>query len=83
MPLIDKLTERPMSSLYKTTVSKPPISASVAKRHSGKWIALRGTRVAASAETYFLLQSNPRVRPTDAVYRVPIAGSHRFLAAAA
>jgi hypothetical protein len=69
-----------MSPQSKTTISKPPISPSVAKRHSGKWVALRGTRVAASAETYFLLQSNPRVRETDAVYRVPTGDRHHFLA---
>jgi hypothetical protein len=72
-----------MSPEPKKTVSKSPISPGVAKRHSGRWVALRGTRVAASAETYFLLQSNPRVRTTDAVYRVPEADRHHFLATTA
>jgi hypothetical protein len=64
----------------KKTISKAPISSSTAKRHSGKWVALRGTRVAASAATYGQLQSNPRVRDTDAVYRVPATTRHHFLA---
>lgn len=65
------------------TVAKPPISSSAAKRHSGKWVAIRGDRVAASAESYYLLQSNPRVRETDFVYRVPTADRHHFLATSA
>ncbi len=72
-----------MNAKQDTTVSQTPISPSAVKRHSGKWVALRGTRVAASAETYHLLQANPRVRSTDFVYRVPTADRHHFLATSA
>lgn len=64
----------------KKTTSQAPIKPSAAKRHSGKWVALRGMRVAASAATYGELQAHPRVRDTDAVYRVPAADRHHFLA---
>jgi hypothetical protein len=65
--------------MKKKTISQGPISKSTAKRHSGKWVAIRGTKVAASAMSYGQLRENPRVRQTDAVYRVPDAGSQRFL----
>ena len=64
----------------KTVSTKAPISTTTAKRHSGKWVALRGSRVAASAGTYRQLQENSRVRDTDVVYRVPVAGRAHFLA---
>jgi len=64
----------------KKTVSKSPISQDVVKRHAGKWVALRGSRVAASALTYGQLQGNPRVRDTDAVYHVPPARTQQFVA---
>ena len=64
----------------KKTTAKGPISKSAAKRHSGKWVALRGTKVAASAQSYDQLRSNARVRSTDAVYHVPSAGTQRFWA---
>lgn len=67
----------------KKTRSQVPISQSAVKRHSGKWVALRGTRVAASAPSYGQLQDNPRVRETDAVYRVPLAGSQHLATRAA
>lgn len=65
--------------MSKKTISQGPISKSTAKRHSGKWVAIRGTKVAASAMSYVQLRENPRFRQTDAVYRVPESGSQRFL----
>jgi len=63
----------------KKTISQP-ISKTAAKRHSGKWVAIRGSRVAASAMSYGQLQGNPRVRDTDVVYHVPSSNTQQFLA---
>jgi len=64
----------------KKIVSQAPISRGIVKRHAGKWIALRGSRVAASAPSYRELQGNPRVRDTDAVYHVPPSRTAHFVA---
>jgi len=66
--------------VFEKKFGQSPVSQGIAKRHSGKWIALRGARVAASAVTYEQLQGNPRVRATDMVYHVPTAHRQRFLA---
>jgi hypothetical protein len=64
----------------KKTISQAPISQGVIKRHAGKWVALRGRRVAASAVSYQELQGNPRVRDSDAVYHVPPSRTAHFVA---
>lgn len=60
------------------TISRDPLSQSAARRHAGKWVALRGGRVIASADSFKELLANRRVRRDDAFYRVPPAGSYFY-----
>jgi len=57
------------------TVAKPPLPTGVLDDFADKWLALRGGRVVASADTYDELMANPEVVPGDAVYHVPSSAS--------
>jgi Family of unknown function (DUF5678) len=57
------------------TVSQIPISDKALERYAGKWVAVRGGEVIASAGDYDTLMADDSVRSTDAVYHVPPADS--------
>ena len=48
------------------------------EKYAGRWIAIRGRKVVADAETLPELRADPRTRREDVVYPVPPKG-RRFL----
>ena len=48
------------------------------ERYAGRWIAIRGRRIVADAETLAELRADPRVGQMDFVYAVPGPGSHFY-----
>jgi hypothetical protein len=60
------------------TLSQSPLSAKEAKRYAGQWIALRGGRVIASADSFRRLLADPKVKRNDAFFRVPRGDTFYF-----
>jgi hypothetical protein len=50
--------------------AKAPISEEALEAHRGKWVALRGGEVIASADSFEELTAD-EVEPSDAIYHVP------------
>ncbi len=48
------------------------------EEYAGRWVAIRGGRIVAAADTLEELFENDRVRQTDVVYRVPERGTYFF-----
>ena len=49
-----------------------------AERYAGKWVAIRGDEVVASADSLEELCANENVLRSDALWVVPEAGTHFF-----
>jgi Family of unknown function (DUF5678) len=49
-----------------------------AERYAGKWVAIRGNDVVASADSLEELYANEQVSCNDALWVVPEAGTHFF-----
>ena len=48
------------------------------ERYAGRWIAIRGRRIVADAETLAELRADPRVRDDDTFHAVPPPGIHFY-----
>jgi hypothetical protein len=48
------------------------------EQYAGKWIAIRGDKVVASADSLEELDANDQVSRDDALWVVPEAGTHFF-----
>jgi Family of unknown function (DUF5678) len=60
-----------------TELSGPAVPEDV-ERYAGKWIAIRGDEVVASADSLEELYANEQVSRNDAVWVVPEPGIHFF-----
>jgi Family of unknown function (DUF5678) len=49
-----------------------------AEQYAGKWIAIRGDEVVASADSLEELDANEHVSPNDSLWVVPEPGIHFF-----
>jgi Family of unknown function (DUF5678) len=49
-----------------------------AERYGGKWVAIRGDEIVASADSLEELRANDQVLRSDAVWVVPEPGTHFF-----
>jgi hypothetical protein len=72
-PTLGKL--RAVSS--NTEWSRPAVPEDV-EQYAGKWIAIRGDEVVASADSLEELDANEQVSRNDALWVVPEAGTHFF-----
>jgi hypothetical protein len=59
-------------------IARSPLPSEVEDRYAGKWIAIRDGDVIAEADDLERLMDDERVRPEDAVYHVPEAGSYFY-----
>jgi hypothetical protein len=57
----------------ETVFSESPIPQGV-ERYAGKWVAIRGDEVVASADSLAALRRDERVSPEDTVWVVPEPG---------
>jgi hypothetical protein len=65
-----------MAVINKET--RAPVSEDVKEQNRGKWIAIRGDEVIASAESLDELIADERVKALDAVYRVPTTSTYFY-----
>lgn len=67
----------------EVTVSASPLPEGLGEEYGGRWVALRGRRVIAAAESHEELVSSELFNPeTDATYFVPEPGVKYFYYAA-
>jgi hypothetical protein len=60
------------------TVSRPPVPAEVFELFPGRWVAIRDGEVVADAGSRNELDSDSRVEPADARFKVPEPGAKFF-----
>lgn len=63
--------ERRAEMAIAEQTTQPPVSSEALEEHRGKWVAVRGGGVIASADTAEQLAADERVEPMDALYHVP------------
>jgi len=61
----------------RVEVARSPVPGGV-EAYAGRWIAIRGDKVVADADTIDALIEDERVDVQDALYRVPERGSHFY-----
>jgi hypothetical protein len=59
-----------------TTEQSLPVFPKDAERYAGKWVAIRGDEIVASADSLEELRANEKVSRSDAVWVVPEPGIH-------
>ena len=55
-----------------------PVLPEGVERYAGKWIAIRGDEIVASADSLEELHANDQVSRNDALWVVPEPGTHFF-----
>ena len=64
--------------MSSTTEQSLPAFPKNAERHAGKWVAIRGDEIVASADSLEELYANDQVSHNDALWVVPEPGTHFF-----
>jgi hypothetical protein len=59
-----------------STTEQPPVLPEGVEQYAGKWIAIRGDEVVASADSLEELYANEHVSRGDTLYVVPEPGIH-------
>ena len=59
-----------------STTKQGPVLPEGVEQYAGKWIAIRGDEVVASADSLEELYANEQVSRTDALWVVPEPGTH-------
>ncbi len=59
-----------------STAEQPPVLPEGVDQYAGKWIAIRGDEVVASADSVEELFANDQVSRDDTLYAVPEPGIH-------
>jgi Family of unknown function (DUF5678) len=61
-----------------STTEQGPVLPEDVEQYAGKWIAIRGDKVVASADSLEELDANDEVSCKDVLWVVPEAGTHFF-----
>ena len=61
-----------------STTEQGPVLPEGVEQYAGKWIAIRGDEVVASADSLEELYANDQVSRDDALWVVPEPGTHFF-----